>query len=190
MYRHGRIPIMAAADVALPAPLAGRSEQELARAFAGARAPDPAPDGRYDGALLALTLAPGVDALLELAIRAGRPWLGKRFDAPTATGANVLAARWRPLGRRLLPGRYRTELPEDEEAFRSLPFVTAYAGSRLDPAHEVLRIDYDLPRNPPGARRVVDELVVVEPGVLLGQALWRLPVRAHRLAWFALWPRR
>src|SRR5688500_18959509 len=105
MCRHGRMPTMAVADVAVPALLAGRSEEELAAAFAGARAPDPAPDGRHDGALLSLTLAPGVDPLLELAIRAARPWLGKRFDAPTTTGTNVLAARWRGVGRRLVPGR-------------------------------------------------------------------------------------
>jgi hypothetical protein len=49
----------------------------------------------------------------------------------------------------------------------------------------VLRIDYDLPENPPSLRRIVDELVAVAPGVYLGHALLRGGGR-RRVAWFTL----
>jgi hypothetical protein len=50
----------------------------------------------------------------------------------------------------------------------------------------VLRIDYDLPENPPLLRRIVDELVAVQPGVYLGQAILRRSSGGRRLAWFTL----
>jgi hypothetical protein len=57
---------------------------------------------------------------------------------------------------------------------------------RLDPGVEVLRIDYDLPENPPLLRRIVDELVAVQAGVYLGQAILRRGNGGRRLAWFTL----
>ena len=50
----------------------------------------------------------------------------------------------------------------------------------------MLRIDYDLPGNAPPFRRILDELVEVEPGVHLGQALLRSRRGHRRLAWFTL----
>jgi hypothetical protein len=168
-----------------PAALAGRSADALAGLFARAGAPDPPPDGRYAGALLALTLAPGADALGLAVFEATAPWLGKRFDAAAGSGENVLRRSVFGVGRALTPRRYRAWWPEDEQAFRALPFRTSRGPSALDPDVSVLRIDYDVEQNHPRLRRILDELVQVEPGVYLGQALWRR-AGVHRLAWFSL----
>jgi hypothetical protein len=168
-----------------PAALAGRSPGELAGLFARASAPDPPLDGRYRGALLALTLAPGVDGLVGSALERTRPWLGKRFDAAAARGENVLSRSLFTAGRLLTPRRYRAWWPEGGEAFRAIPFATSIGPSALDPAVSVLRIDYDLEPNHPRLRRILDELVELEPGLYLGQALWRR-AGVRRLAWFSL----
>ena len=76
-------------------------------------------------------------------------------------------------GERLTPAAYRAWWPEDVSSYRALRFTTSVAAGRLDPGVEVLRIDYDLPENPPLLRRIVDELVAVQPGVYLGQAILR-----------------
>ena len=168
-----------------PEALAGRSTADLAELFAGAAPPDPPLDGRYRGDLISATLAPAVDALFGRAFELTRPWLGKRFDADTGTGQNLLDRRYWGPGRLLTPHRYRAWWPEDEQVFRALPFETAVGPSLLDPGHSVFQIDYDVDVNHPRVRRIRDELVEVQPGVHLGQALWRR-AGVHRLAWFWL----
>lgn len=55
------------------------------------------------------------------------------------------------------------------------------------PGTAVLRIDYDLEENPAWpVRLVLDEVVEVEPGLLLGQALLEVRRRWRRAAWFCL----
>jgi hypothetical protein len=67
-------------------------------------------------------------------------------------------------------------------------FRTSTGPSALDSGTKVLRIDYrDVPENPSWLiRRVLDELVTVDDGLYLGQALleWRGSLR--RAAWFSL----
>ena len=169
-----------------PRTLAGRAPAELEGLFARGVAPDPPLDGRYDGALLHLTLGPGADVALQGLLRLWLPWLGKRFDAEAASGENVFDMSAYRAGERLTPAAYRAWWPEDVSSYRALRFTTAVAAGRLDPGVEVLRIDYDLPENPPLLRRVVDELVAVQPGVYLGQAILRRGSGGHRLAWFTL----
>ncbi|MEP6642072.1 MAG: hypothetical protein ABJB93_09225 [Gaiellales bacterium] len=168
-----------------PRNLAGLSPAELEGLFARGVPPEPALDGRYDGALLHLTLGPGADFVLERLLRLWLPWLGKRFDAASACGENVFDMSAYRAGERLTPAAYRAWWPEDVQSYRALRFTTAIAPGGLDPGLEVLRIDYDLPENPPPLRRIVDELVAVQPGVYLGQALLRSGGK-HRLAWFTL----
>ena len=170
-----------------PRTLAGRSTAELEGAFARGVPPDPALDGRYDGALLHLTLGPGADVVLEsllrpvaaLARQALRRGLGQRRER--VRHERLPGRRAADAGR--LPGlvaRGRLELPRAAvHDRRSRP-------GRLDPGVEVLRIDYDLPENPPLLRRIVDELVAVQPGVYLGQAILRRGAGGRRLAWFTL----
>jgi hypothetical protein len=169
-----------------PRTLADRSTAELEGAFARGVPPDPALDGRYDGALLHLPLGPGADVVLQGLLRLWLPWLGKRFDAAAASGENVFDMSAYRAGERLTPAAYRAWWPEDVSSYRALRFMTAVAAGRLDPGLEVLRIDYDLPENPPLLRRVVDELVAVQPGVYLGQAILRRGSGGRRVAWFTL----
>jgi hypothetical protein len=113
-------------------------------------------------------------------------WLGKRFDVDHGSGSNVFSSRVFRLGRMLTPAAYQASWPEDSRSYRALAFATSAGPGALDPGVEVLRIDYDLPGNAPPFRRILDELVEVEPGVYLGQALLRRRGGHSRLAWFTL----
>jgi hypothetical protein len=169
-----------------PRTLAGKTPAELEGLFARGVPPEPPLDGRYDGALLHLTLGPGGDLLFGAVFRLWMPWLGKRFDAEAATGENVFDMSAYRAGERLTPAAFRAWWPEDVSSYRALRFRTAVTSGRLDPGVEVLRIDYDLPENPPLLRRIVDELVAVQAGVYLGQAILRRGNGGRRLAWFTL----
>ena len=136
------------------------------------------------GSLLHMTLGPA-GALLG---PGAAIWLGKRFDAEHATGENVFDSRVHRVGRLLTPAAYRASWPEDARSYRALGFATSAGAGALDSGVEVLRIDYDLPGNAPPFRRILDELVEVEPGVYLGQALLRRGGGHRRLAWFSLEP--
>jgi hypothetical protein len=167
-----------------PRNMSGRSTAELEGLFARGVPPEPPLDGRYDGALLHLTLGYGAGFVLGHLAGLWLPWLGKRFDAASASGENVFDMSAYRAGERLTPAAYRAWWPEDVQSYRALRFTTSIAPGGRDPGLEVLRIDYDLPENPPPLRRIVDELVAVQPGVYLGQALLR---GGHgRLAWFTL----
>jgi hypothetical protein len=148
-------------------------------------------DGLHAGRLVASTVGYGVDLVLETLARAWMPWKGKTFDAAEDTGWNVFDPRGRWVARLLWPS-YRVRVGAvDEGAARRLDeafrFVTSTGPSALLPGVEVLRIDYDLQENPPWpVRRVLDEVVEVDPGLLLGQALFDLRGRWRRAAWFSL----
>ena len=75
--------------------------------------PSPPLDGRYDGALLHLTLGLGADFVFERLLRLWLPWLGKRFDAASASGENVFDMSAYRAGERLTPAAYRAWWPED-----------------------------------------------------------------------------
>ena len=167
-----------------PRTLTDRSSGELEGLFARGRVPDPPPEGRMRGTLLHMTLGPAGGLLAPGAAI----WLGKRFHAQHATGENVFDSRVHKLGRLLTPSAYRASWPEDSRSYRALAFATSAGPGALDPGVEVLRIDYNLHGNAPIFRRILDELVEVEPGVYLGQALLRRRAGHSRLAWFALEP--
>jgi len=131
-------------------------------------------------------LGPGADRAFQSLFRLWLPWLGKRFDAEAASGENVFDMSAYRAGERLTPAAYRAWWPEDESSYRALRFRTSVTTGRLDPGVEVSRIDYDLPENPPPLRRIVDELVAVQAGVYLGQAILRRGDGGRRLAWFTL----
>lgn len=172
---------------ARPTTLAGHSPDALAGLFARGAPPEPELDGRYRGALLGADAAPGLNAVLDGLLSLWLPWLGKRFDAAAGVGENVFDRSAFEAGKLLTPSRYRAWWPEDATSFRALQFATSTGPSLLDPGVQVLRIDYDRPGNAPRIRRILDELVEVEPGVYLGQALWRR-AGSHRLVWFTLEP--
>jgi hypothetical protein len=77
-------------------------------------------------------------------------WKGKKFKAGDKTGINIFLTR---------EGR-------TEERY---PFRTRLGRGVKDKKLEVLKIDYDLAGNPWWLRRVLDEVVEVAPGELLGK---------------------
>jgi hypothetical protein len=143
-------------------------------------------DGFHRGRLVATTLGYGLDLVPETLARLWMPWKGKTFDAAAAEGQNVFSSKGRFVARLLwprYPGIARFE-PGLDTAFR---FVTSVGESAAHQDVRVLRIDYDLPDNPAWPiRRVLDELVRVDEGIYLGQALLRLGGRWRRAAWFSL----
>ena len=95
------------------------------------------------------------------------PWQGKAFDAGRSAGINLF---------------------EDARGRRAAyPFRTYVARGLRDPGQDVLRIDYDLPGNPPWLRRILDEIVEVAPGRYVGKVHLRvLPFAPFTAAYFEL----
>jgi hypothetical protein len=173
-------------DDSPPDVLADRSGSELDELFAGGRAPASLPQGRLQGAFLTLTPPLG-GALANTLAGLWQPWLGKRFEPEHGRGVNILERSSFEAMRLFAGGRYFRWWPEDDASYRAFPFSLSVAAGELRRVQDVVRIDYDLPENHPLVRRIVDEAVEVEPGVLLGQALLGLGGRKRRAAWFALW---
>jgi hypothetical protein len=144
-------------------------------------------DGRYAGEMLAVDIAPLISSLAAGAQERQRYWLGKRFDATTATGDNVMNNRVRSPMRFLLPD-YRQQRSNPAKTFQALPFRTYEAPALFSADTMVLKIDYDIPENPPQTiRRVLDELVELADGYYLGRAFVRTWWGAWKLvAYFSL----
>jgi hypothetical protein len=162
--------------------------RELEECFATGSAPDGL-RGLLRGRLLATTVGHGLDAAFEALARAWMPWQGKTFDPHRAEGRNLFSPAARRMMQVTLPA-YREMRDEGRAQVSAFRFLTSTGPSALDPSHDVLRIDYRAVAENPGwpVRRVLDELVAVEDGLFLGQALllWRGKLR--RAAWFSLEP--
>ncbi len=159
--------------------------------FRCGRAPQPAPDGRHRGELVALDVAPGLTGLLGGLTDRWLPWQGKVFDAANDRGDNIFTRDAYAPARVLWPfhRRYRDDGPA---TYRAFDFQTSVGPSRQDAGLEVLRLDYNLPANPRlfvTIRRVLDELVQVADGYYLGKAYvhWYWGAWAM-VAYFALRP--
>jgi hypothetical protein len=94
---------------------------------------------------------PGISGLYRGSLQ-GREvtWKGKKFKADDRTGINL----------------FLTKEGKTEERY---PFRTRLGRGVKDKMLEVLKIDYDLAGNPWWLRRVLDEVVEVAPGELLGK---------------------
>lgn len=82
-------------------------------------------------------------------------WKGKVFDRANAKGINI----------------FGTRSGAEKEAY---PFKTSVGKGLRDSEKDVLKIDYDLEGNPFWLRPALDEVVQVEPGILLGKLHYRL----------------
>jgi hypothetical protein len=162
-----------------------RALADIERFFAAGSVPKGL-DGFHRGRLVATTLGYGLDFVAESMARLWMPWRGKTFEAEAHEGRNVFSSRGRFVAGLVWP-RYRSIerfAPGLDTAFR---FVTSPGESAVSEGAPVLRIDYDLSDNPTWPiRRVLDELVQVDEGLFLGQALLRMGDRWRRMAWFSL----
>jgi len=153
--------------------------------FIGGRLP-PTLEGPSRGRLLATTLGRGLDRPFGAVASAWMPWKGKTFRSSNSEGRNVFTNDSKLLVRLLWP-RYRAVRPIGPGRYTAFRFVTHAGPSKLYPNVSVLRIDYDIPDDPRFLiRRILDEVVEVSSGVLLGQALVLLRGRWRRAAWFSL----
>ena len=136
-------------------------------------------DGEYAGELVALDVAPVLNQFVEMITSRWLPWKGKFFDAADASGDNIftrdslfLAHIWWPL--------YREYKDDGENRYRAFTFRTHLAPGLTDPDRQVLKLDYNFEGNPSlTVRRVLDELVQVEPAYYLG--------KAHLKWWWGNW---
>jgi hypothetical protein len=167
---------------------AGRQPEEahdsLNRMFRLGVPPDPQLEGRTTGIMVTPTVGRPLDLGLRALASAWLPWTGKRFDAGAATGDNLLASNARAPARVMWPSYRLSPVGEGYAAFR---FRTYASPGTVDPDRETLKIDYDSDDNPRLLiRDILDELVQIEDGLFLGQALLRIRGKLHRVAWFEL----
>jgi hypothetical protein len=158
--------------------------------FRSGRLPDPAPNGRYQGELIALDLAPGLTPFFQWLANLWMPWHGKTFDASCQRGDNILTNDSYFLARLFNP-LYRGFTPDSSKTYRAFAFRTYTAPGLFDADRTVLKIDYNLKENPAlTVRRVLDELVQVDEHLYLGKAhvhwWWRPAGGWQTVAYFSL----
>jgi hypothetical protein len=149
----------------------------------------PAPDGRYNGELVAISTGLLSDPFFEWLTRIYLPWLGKTFDAASGTGDNVFVDNaWSKATSVLGWPEYRVRSDDPPDTVRVFPFRSYEAPGIEDPNFKVLRIDYSAAPNPLPVRRVVDEIVALPGGYILGKAHMRGLREFRRVAFFSLSP--
>jgi hypothetical protein len=156
-----------------------RGFSALNEIFRAGSPPNPPPNGRNKGELLALDVAPGLNQFAEMIVARWMPWKGKFFDAKNADGDNIFTRDSLLLAHICWP-LYRDFRYEDAERYRAFSFRTYLAPGLTDPDHQVLKLDYNLKANPSlSVRRVLDELVQVDNDLYLG--------KAHLKWWWGRW---
>ena len=147
--------------------------------FRAGSPPDPLPASRYQGKLFALNLAPGLTWLLDGITSAWMPWKGKVFDPAQQGGDNVFGRDSFTLAHVFWP-LYRGYREDGPDTYRAFPFRTYVGAGKVDTDRQVLKLDYDLPKNPSlSIRRVLDELVELSDSFYLG--------KAHMKWWWGRW---
>jgi len=157
---------------------------ELAELFRAGQPPTGI-DGRTDGLVVGSTIHPLVDRLVAAATTLWMPWVGKQFEAATASGSNTLTGGARWPSKVVWPRYHMRGGPERVSAF---DFQTRVEPSAVDEDHKVLVIDYaSVWENPRlGISSIRDELVEIVPGAHLGTMLLRRGGRYQLAAYFAL----
>jgi len=147
----------------------------------------PEPDGRYEGDLIGISTGLLSDPFFQWLTRIYLPWKGKTFDLETHSGDNVFIDNvWSKATEKMGWPEYRMPNDEPPGTVRVFPFKT-YVGEGIeDRDRAVLKIDYSDPRNPLPVRRVVDEVVELPGGYILGKAHMRGLREFRRVAFFGL----
>lgn len=147
----------------------------------------PAPDGRYQGELIALSTGLLSDPFFEWLTRIYLPWQGKNFVAATQSGDNIFQDNvWsRATGRLGWPG-YRVESDTPAGTVRVFPFKTTVSLDIEEEEVQVLKLEYSDPANPLPIRRIVDEIVELPGGYILGKTHMRGVRELRRVCYFGL----
>jgi hypothetical protein len=148
-------------------------------------APDPLPDGFMPGRLLAMSVQPQLDATVRRIAALWMPWQGKVFDPDTMMGVN----RFLPNSRIPMKVVFPSYSPETVTVnkIEAFPFRNRVAPGAVDPDLETFKIVYDFEANPGFLiRRILDEVVQIAPGRLLGKILFRVGDRFHLIGYFSL----
>jgi len=160
--------------------------------FRAGTVPDPRPNGRYAGELIALDMAPGLTQFFQWLTNQWMPWRGKSFESTQQRGDNIFTKDSYPLARLFNP-LYRGFVNDGPKTYRGFAFRTYTAPGLFDTDRTVLKIDYDLKENPAlTVRRVLDELVQLDENLYLGKAhvrWWWSPEDSWQtVAYFSLRP--
>ena len=154
--------------------------------FAQGAAPNPALNGRYQGALLTTSVNPFLDAVTKTLFGWWMPWKGKTLNTATQSGDNIFTNDGLWLSKIVFAG-YKGYITDEPGRSRALAFRTYIGEGKDDPGLQVLKIDYDLEVNPSFVvRDVLDELVQVSEGYYLGKALLHWRGRWRCAAFFTL----
>ncbi|HEX7738069.1 MAG TPA: hypothetical protein VF426_00315 [Marmoricola sp.] len=139
--------------------------------------------GPQDGLILTWGADKRQVTLFNPTLRATVPWVGKTFEPDTNTGFQRLTG-WRKY---LTPWVLAVAINAlIREHGRPGPFTTRVEPGAIEPAPDVLVLDYNLPESLPPARKVRDELVEIVPGAYFGRALSRTRAGWTVAAYFAL----
>jgi hypothetical protein len=160
--------------------------------FRAGTVPDPRPNGRYAGKLIALDIAPGLTQVFQWLTNQWLPWNGKTFDVTQQRGDNIFTRDSYPLARLCNP-LYRGFTSDTPKTYRGFAFRTYTAPGLFDTDRTVLKIDYNLKENPAlTVRRVLDELVQLDNDLYLGKAhvrwWWSPDDSWQTVAYFSLVP--
>lgn len=142
-------------------------------------------DGRYEGRVLATTFGVLLDVPFRWITNLWMPWKGKVLSAEQKEGRNLFTSSFR-VPKRIFWPSYRDEQPAGPGMFTTYRFTTRSGPSPFTPGVTTFKIDYDLPESPRFLiRSILDEVVRIDEGLFLGQALlkWR---GERRAAWFQL----
>jgi hypothetical protein len=167
-----------------------RSEvlDSLNRIFRLGTVPEPPLDGPYDGLVVTTRTFALTDPLFRVLVSLWMPWVGKRFDAETMSGDNLMLPSARAPAKLVWPSYQFQDIGEGRyAAFR----FRSYAGTgTIDRDRQVLKINYDSAENPDFLiRDILDELVEIVPRVYLGKVLVRFSEHIRWLgAYFTLRP--
>lgn len=154
--------------------------------------PQPHPNGRYSGEMIALDIAPGLTQFFQWLANRWMPWCGKTFNPARQRGDNILTKDSYLLARFFNP-LYRGFVSDSPKTYRGFAFRTYTAPGLFDTDRTVLKIDYNLKENPAlTVRRVLDELVQLDQNLYLGKAhirWWWSPEDSWQtVAYFSLTP--
>ena len=147
----------------------------------------PSPDGAYTGELIALSTGLLSDPFFEWLTRIYLPWQGKTFDRRTASGDNIFADNaWSKATGRFGWPEYRIPNDDPPGSVRVFPFKTEPALGIEDTSVKVLKINYGQSPNPLPVKRIVDEVVELPGGYILGKAHMRGLREFRRVCFFGL----